>query len=169
MTQFQIGRHKGSRRQFAINWKWGIRTHNNAINGPLSDDFSESKRLAHCSLNSGFEVETIDMPRYVVLTHDHPHPHWDFMLEQGGTLRSWRLLQEPLSGMVISAVSLPNHRKHYLDYEGPISNNRGEVQRWDRGEFACIEESDEHLTVQLDGQRLCGKAVLARDAATIFP
>jgi hypothetical protein len=30
------------------------------------------------------------MPRYVILEHDWPERHWDFMLEAGDGPRSWR-------------------------------------------------------------------------------
>ena len=34
-----------------------------------------------------------------------------------------------------SATRLPDHRKHYLDYEGEISGNRGTVARIDAGTY----------------------------------
>ena len=71
------------------------------------------------------------MPRFVILTHDHPHLHWDFMLEADGVLKTWRLQDEPLPGRKFEtpAEPLPDHRIAYLDYEGPVSNNRGIVTR----------------------------------------
>ena len=53
--------------------------------------------------------------------------HWDLMLDTGETLRTWRL--EPALPGVIRAEPLGNHRRAYLDYEGPVSGNRGSVQR----------------------------------------
>ena len=103
------------------------------------------------------------MPQFVILTHDHPFRHWDFMLERHDALRTWRLLTEPHVGTPISAETLPDHRKHYLDYEGPVSNNRGEVWRWDWGEYTYIEESNALVRIHLNGQKLCGDAVLERD------
>jgi len=76
------------------------------------------------------------MSRYVILTHDHPFPHWDLMLEDGGTLRTWRLLSEPGAGRVVPAERLGDHRLAYLDYEGPVSGGRGVVARWDHGTYA---------------------------------
>lgn len=75
------------------------------------------------------------MPRYVILTHDHPFPHWDLMLEDGGVLRTWRLLAEPAAGQVVRAEQLADHRLAYLDYEGPVSGGRGSVARWDHGTY----------------------------------
>lgn len=96
------------------------------------------------------------MPRFVVLTHDHPFLHWDFMLEQQGSLRTWRLRQPPAAGLVLEAEPLPAHRIAYLDYEGPVSGDRGTVQRWDRGEFSIEEFTDVSIQVRLHGTKLDG-------------
>ncbi len=100
------------------------------------------------------------MPRFVILEHDHPHVHWDLMLEAGATLRTWRLSQPPSLGEIIAAESLGDHRTMYLDYEGPVSGNRGKVRRWDLGAFegqlpAVIQET-EQLKLMFRGQRLAG-------------
>jgi hypothetical protein len=97
------------------------------------------------------------MPRFVVLTHDHPFPHWDLMLEAEGKLRTWRLLQVPNGVGVVEAEPLVEHRLDYLDYEGPVSGGRGSVARWDRGEFRIISEEANRLEVQLSGERLSGR------------
>ena len=56
------------------------------------------------------------MPRFVILSHDHPHLHWDLMWEQPPqeTLRTWRLEQPPAEGVVIHAAALPDHRRALL-------------------------------------------------------
>jgi hypothetical protein len=101
------------------------------------------------------------MPRFVILEHDHPFLHWDLMLESGVWLRTWRLHGEPAAGRTIAAEALPDHRLAYLDYEGPVSGNRGTVTRWDAGEYRVVEESSEGLRVVLYGDRLTGAAVIA--------
>lgn len=100
------------------------------------------------------------MPRFVVLTHDHPFLHWDFMLEWGAVLRTWRLHEEPGTSAAISAEALPDHRRKYLDYEGPVSGDRGEVQRWDAGDYVLEGDESGRVTVRLQGARLRGTAVL---------
>lgn len=105
------------------------------------------------------------MPRYVILEHDHPTPHWDFMLQAGAVLRTWRLAAPPAVGPVIPATALGDHRLLYLDYEGPVSGNRGCVKRWDAGLFQWQEEGPNRLVVRLEGQRVRGSAVLERTAA----
>ena len=100
------------------------------------------------------------MPRFVVLTHDHPFPHWDLMLEAGEALRTWRLLQAPDSTGNVDAEPLPDHRLHYLDYEGPVSGGRGEVKQWDRGVYALLDESPARIDIRLQGEILAGRYVL---------
>jgi hypothetical protein len=101
------------------------------------------------------------MPRFVILEHDHPHLHWDFMLETGDVLATWRLPREPAVG-TIPATPIGDHRRLYLDYEGPLSGNRGSVTRWDGGTYDEIERTAERLTVKLRGERIAGRALLER-------
>ena len=100
------------------------------------------------------------MPRFVVLEHDHPVTHWDFMLEVGAVLRTWRLEAPPEPGCPVEAVALFDHRAVYLDYEGPVSRNRGTVRRWDWGTFTWVEDTAVRVAVMLDGMHLHGLAVL---------
>jgi hypothetical protein len=100
----------------------------------------------------------------VVLAHDHPVLHWDFMFEQQGSLRTWRLAQPPQDGAEIEAQSLADHRLDYLDYEGPVSGGRGCVTRWDRGECEVSSSEAGSLTLRLSGARLRGAATLRPEA-----
>ena len=102
------------------------------------------------------------MPRFVILEHDYPTTHWDLMLEADSVLRTWRLARPPQSGETIDATSVCDHRLHYLDYEGPISGDRGHVVRWEWGTFAEVEGSARRLVVHMAGKRLHGVLVLER-------
>jgi hypothetical protein len=102
------------------------------------------------------------MPRFVILEHDHPHLHWDLMLEAGAVLRSWRLAAPPHSGAALVAVRVPDHRLAYLDYEGPVSGGRGRVVRWTKGTFDWQVQSDDRFSVRLHGERLRGILRLER-------
>lgn len=98
------------------------------------------------------------MPRFTILTHDLPFLHWDFLLEQGDACLTWRLLSEPDESNVILAERLSDHRLLYLDYEGPVSGQRGTVTQWDSGTYQqLVEEPDKSLSVRLAGKRLSGK------------
>jgi hypothetical protein len=100
------------------------------------------------------------MPRYVILEHDYPVLHWDFMLEAGDVLRTWRLAAPPAPQQTVQATYLSGHRRMYLDYEGPVSGNRGWVTRWDAGTFTWLADEDSGVAVQLDGHRLRGNVLL---------
>jgi hypothetical protein len=75
------------------------------------------------------------MPRYVILAHDWPTPHFDLLLEAGGVFKSWRLLARPTPGTTVPATPNADHRLHYLDYEGPVGGDRGTVTRYASGEY----------------------------------
>src|SRR5947208_419106 len=75
------------------------------------------------------------MPRYVILEHDYPTLHWDFLLEAGAVLRAWRLAAPPQPDRAVPAEPSFDHRLVYLEYEGPVSGDRGCVRRWDSGTY----------------------------------
>jgi len=102
------------------------------------------------------------MARFVVLIHDYPVLHWDFMLEKEAILRTWRLARSPDATGTTDAEPLPDHRLAYLDYEGPVSGNRGSVRRFDRGEYVLVEETPHRIEVRLNGVVLKGRAVIER-------
>ncbi len=102
------------------------------------------------------------MARYVILSHDHPFQHWDLMLEHNGRLRTWRLAAPPSPEDIVAAEAIGDHRLDYLDYEGPVSGNRGSVTRWDRGELSWIIDECDEVQVDLRGERLHGVLVIAR-------
>lgn len=103
-----------------------------------------------------------DMPRYVVLAHDHPVLHWDLMLERAGVLRTWRLAEAPRAGQAIRAEPIGDHRLTYLDYEGPVSLGRGTVWRCERGEFRVQVWSDDEVRVAVTTARGVGSFRLQR-------
>lgn len=79
--------------------------------------------------------------RFAVLLHQvpassHESDHFDLLLEDDGTLLTWRLPVEPLlENNRCLANKLPDHRLVYLTYEGSISGNRGTVTRVAEGEL----------------------------------
>jgi hypothetical protein len=103
------------------------------------------------------------MPRYVILEHDHPELHWDLMLETGEALRTWRLAAPPQAGGRVRAEPSFDHRRLYLDYEGPVSGERGRVKAWDRGTYEAAEDDAARVVVRLTGARLRGTATLRRE------
>lgn len=102
------------------------------------------------------------MPQFALLEHDHPELHWDLMLKNGTALLTWRLDRIPDGAGEIAAQALPDHRTVYLDYEGPVSGDRGTVIRIDRGDFEFLTFTPDTLTVHLEGSRLQGTASLVK-------
>jgi len=103
------------------------------------------------------------MSRFVILTHDWPSLHWDFLVECGGVLRAWRLLAEPAAEADIPAEPNADHRLLYLDYEGPVSGDRGSVSRWDAGTCDWLADEPERAELELRGAKLTGRATLRAD------
>ena len=96
------------------------------------------------------------MPRFAILEHDYPILHWDFLLEDGDALLTWRLSAPLESGAVLNALKTFDHRRLYLDYEGPVSGSRGAVTRWDGGTFEWEVREPDRIAVRLQGARLQG-------------
>jgi hypothetical protein len=108
------------------------------------------------------------MPRTVQLRHDLPdgswHIDWMIELEQGGgglaTFRLPRRVDDLCAGESVEALRLEDHRRAYLDYEGPVSGGRGTVRRLASGRISRFGEGAGHwlLDVEWDPrrrQRLC--------------
>lgn len=79
--------------------------------------------------------------RFALLFHRVPpadprSDHYDLLLEIPGTLLSWELSVKPFQqdGTTIGR-QLPNHRLLYLDYQGPLTGNRGQVEQVFVGEL----------------------------------
>jgi hypothetical protein len=103
------------------------------------------------------------MPRFVILRHDGPQGvHFDFMLEAGDALKTWSLPRPPEIGLEMECHSLPDHRLFYLDYEGPISGDRGSVSRWDQGTYRVERQEEMKWVLEMKGEKLQGRAVLSR-------
>ncbi len=108
------------------------------------------------------------MPRFALLEHQKAGQptHWDLMLESGPTLATWALEAFPNDGETpIPARKLADHRPLYLDYEGPLSENRGTVRQVDAGTYRTLAQSDHTIAIELDGRTLQGPAQLQRHQA----
>jgi hypothetical protein len=90
------------------------------------------------TMNSGSVKQTPS--RFVVLHHQLPAAgerpsHFDLMLEQVDGLRTYALSQWPPDRRPQSVLALPIHDRRYLDYEGPVSHDRGTVRRIASGTY----------------------------------
>jgi hypothetical protein len=107
------------------------------------------------------------MPRFVLLRHElppeNPRPsHFDLMLEQTGALRTWACERMPATAEEVLADDLADHRLTYLDYEGPVSGNRGSVTRVDAGSYEPLAISPDVVRVRIAGVILRGILTLTR-------
>ncbi|MFN9876929.1 MAG: hypothetical protein ACK557_00505 [Planctomycetota bacterium] len=89
--------------------------------------------------------------RFAVLHHRLPpaaerSDHFDLLLEWRGALLTWELPIRPLLiDQTTAARRLPDHRLVYLDYSGPLTENRGHVQLVDTGFLTWIQTPDAAL------------------------
>jgi hypothetical protein len=108
------------------------------------------------------------MPLFAILEHQMPAGaarglHWDVMLERNGALATWA--SPPWSTRTVHelAEALADHRLAYLDYEGPVSGDRGDVTRIDRGEYTATQWDDDCICAILQGTRWRGSLRLTRE------
>lgn len=95
--------------------------------------------------------------RFVLLYHTWPQPHYDLMLEWQGVLKTWRLAELPYPGIRLTIEAIGDHRLAYLDYEGPVSGNRGKVRRIDSGTYnGDLSIRDRPVRIVIHGQRMQG-------------
>ena len=102
---------------------------------------------------------------FVILHHQSPTSvHWDVMLETDSSLTTWSIPPQCPSGTSFTCPvnRLPDHRKHYLDYEGEVSNNRGVVSRVDTGTY----EQQALRQFFLFGTRFYGKLTIDDNTMT---
>lgn len=126
------------------------------------------------------------MSRFVLLFHDcpsgRPRPsHWDLMLEQGEVLRTWALAHlprdwaplalrtdnapKPADTNTVPAEPLGDHRLDFLQYEGPLSEGRGQVTRVGAGTFVTEHQSPDKWQARVAGEVVGGRITLSRPTA----
>ena len=92
--------------------------------------------------------------------------HYDFLLEQTqqASASTWQFTDNPLELMLPGDVNqtkivgrkIQDHRLMYLDYEGPLSNGRGQVRRLDGGTYEIISQADTKMIFCLSGGAMQG-------------
>jgi DNA ligase D-like protein (predicted 3'-phosphoesterase) len=106
---------------------------------------------------------------FVVQLHDATTLHFDFRLEVDGMLRSWAVPKGPSLDPAARrlAVPVPDHELQAGEFEGVHSESQrgsGAVIIWDEGPAMIRRETDDHLSVDLFGQKLRGRFGLTRTA-----
>ena len=103
--------------------------------------------------------------RFVILHHLAPAgEHWDLMLEREAHLATWQMACPPVdrAASPIECTRIGDHRKRYLEYEGPVSGGRGVVTRVDQGRFELLGADADEWILDFAGERLTGRYRLAR-------
>ena len=72
-------------------------------------------------------------------------------------MQAWEFRESPFTVTRQRVESLPNHRRAYLDYEGPISGDRGSVRRVAAGMFELLHESPTEWVARLLGDTIDGE------------
>ena len=98
--------------------------------------------------------------QFVILRHSGYGPvHYDLMLQTGGALATWQLAANPCglaNGQSLPAKRLADHRIDYLTYEGPVSKDRGRVDRVEIGTAERTIEQADRWVVDLAGDKMQG-------------
>ena len=94
------------------------------------------------------------MRRFVISQHiQGPDSHWDFMLEDNGVLATWRVPIGPdnWAHRPVECRRIAEHRLEYLTYQGPISQDRGQLLITARGHYHALQITDDHWRIKLCG------------------
>lgn len=78
------------------------------------------------------------------------------MLEHDGVLLTWQLPSPQLSALPLQVRRIANHRLAYLEYEGPLSSDRGAVTRVEAGRVTIRELNATLCAFVLSGGRFEG-------------
>ena len=91
--------------------------------------------------------------RFAVLRHEGvPTPHFDLLVDVDGVspLATWRSDAWPIVAP-LTLLRQPDHRRIYLDYQGPLSANRGQVTQVDAGQCRLAQLSVDHWQLSWPG------------------
>ncbi|MHC4456903.1 MAG: DNA polymerase ligase N-terminal domain-containing protein [Planctomycetota bacterium] len=102
--------------------------------------------------------------RFVIQKHAiGKNIHWDFMLESGGTLQTYRLEKAPEKALrqPINAIKIFDHSLKFLTYQGPVNKGRGNVVIYESGTYQIIHQEINQIELNLSSKILKGKFSLS--------
>ena len=97
--------------------------------------------------------------RFVIQKHQLATDiHWDFMLESGSILETYRLDKSPEDTLrnPANAVKIFDHALKFLTYQGPLSKDRGSVCIVESGKYQITHQDQGRIVLNLKGQILKG-------------
>jgi len=112
--------------------------------------------------------------RFVIQHHITENEHYDIMFETEGSdmLLTWQIILSYmdllLKGAAIKAERIRDHRKHYLDYEGPVKSSGGSVKIFDSGYCRTLLKENDKFEFELNGKKLAGNIMLNKIDNNIF-
>ncbi|MBX5328292.1 MAG: DNA polymerase ligase N-terminal domain-containing protein [Candidatus Bathyarchaeota archaeon] len=129
-------------------------------------EYERKRRFNRTSEPKG-EVKMSEGNIYVVQKHAATHLHYDLRLEMDGVLKSWAVPKEPplTVGVRRLAVQVEDHPIDYASFEGTIPEGEygaGTVEIWDKGTYKMIDQKEDKLIVEINGNKLKGVYVLVR-------
>jgi bifunctional non-homologous end joining protein LigD len=121
---------------------------------------------------TGARAKSAPGRQFVVQKHAASRLHYDFRLEQNGTLKSWAIPKGPNVDPSVKAlaVQVEDHPLEYATFEGVIPQGEyggGTVMVWDHGTWEPEEDPDQgfkkgRLKFTLHGVKLKGSWALVR-------
>jgi hypothetical protein len=80
------------------------------------------------------------------------------MLESGDHLQTWRLEKNPADVVShsLEAVKIFDHPLKFLTYEGPVNQDKGQVQIADAGTYQILHADSENIELHMNGRILKG-------------
>jgi len=89
--------------------------------------------------------------------------HWDFMLELGDILQTYRLDKAPqqLIQNPANAVKIFDHPLKFLTYQGPVNKGRDSVCIIETGTYKMVHQAHDRIELDLNGKILKGKFTLS--------
>jgi hypothetical protein len=101
--------------------------------------------------------------RFVIQEHTiDSDVHWDFMLESGGILQTYRLDKAPSEALHLAgnATKIFDHPLKFLTYQGPVNKGRGNVRIAESGSYKIVHQAHNRIELNLSGKILKGKFTL---------
>ena len=88
--------------------------------------------------------------------------HWDFMLESGDNLQTYRLENSPKDMLIKDTIGekIFDHQLKFLTYQGPVNNGIGSVKIAESGTYRIISKNKKQIELDLKGRVLDGNCTL---------
>ncbi len=102
--------------------------------------------------------------RYVIHHHICEDEHYDLMIEDNDSLKTWRIVLKDLSKLIdgheIRGQRIKDHRKEYLSYEGQIKSGKGRVEIFDSGACVFIDNKINKIKCTFNGKIFRGEIII---------